>query len=267
MFPLAGSSLPTSPETLVEALRAGLAAQSIRAADVSARGEWPQLDALALDLTGTALDALPPFSRPSADSSGRFSVKEFTLRAVPAHFRGAPLEFEISARDAAFALAPADAPITASLTEVAAGSVSVQIALAALEQLVHRLAADAAREHGVDIKQTRLSLSARGPRAISLVAEVTAKAFIATATVTISGDAEIDEQLVARLSNLRFGGEGMIANLAGGVIRPVLAQLEGKTLPLMNFTGADLPLRDVQVTVGDTLRIAAQFGSRNELAE
>ncbi len=259
MFPLAGAALPTSPEMLVEAMRAGLAAHGIHPANLAAAGAWPQLDALAFDLTGTSLEAAQSLPHPGTGRDGGFSAAEFTLRAAPAQFRDMPVEIAISGRDARFVFAPDDVAPAILLTGAADGEVSVAMALPALEQLLHRLAADAAREHGVEVRQTRLKITQRGPRAISLDAEVTAKAFIATATVTISGDADLDEQLVARLSNLRMGGEGMIANLAGGVIRPVLARLEGKELPLLGLTG-DLKLRDVQVEVGEMLRIAAQFG-------
>ena len=81
------------------------------------------------------------------------------------------------------------------------------------------------------------------------------------ATVTLSGDVDLDEQLTARLSNLRFSGDGMVANLAGGFIRPKLATLEGRTFPLMSFALGEITLRDVQLQAGETLRLSAQFGS------
>jgi len=260
MLPLTGSSPPTSPETLAEALRAGLAAHGLIAASVSASGEWPQLDALAIDLTGALIDTTPALPHPDAGRTGNFSAKTFTLHAAPALVRGAPLDLEISGLAATFALAPAGAESVALLTGAAEGNVILQIPHGALEQLIHRLASEAAREHGVEIKQTRVTLTSRGPRAVSIVAEVTAKAFIATATVTLSGEAELDDQFVARLSNLRFSGEGMIANLAGSVIRPVLTKLEGRTFPLLDFIGGEFALRDVRLEVGESLRLVAQFG-------
>jgi hypothetical protein len=260
MLPLAGSALPTSSQTLAEAVRTGLAAHGIAAAEVAARGDWPALDTFAIDLTGASLATKPSFPRQAAEIADRFSVREFSLRAAPAQIRDVPVTLDLTGHQATFSLARADAEGSLRLSGATEGHVAVQITREALEQLVHQLASDAAKQHGVQIKQTRLTVTSRGPRAVSIAAEVTAKAFIATATVTISGDADVDENFVARLSNLRFGGEGMIANLAAGAIRPTLAALEGRTFPLLSLAGDALRLRDVQVEVGETIRLAAQFG-------
>jgi len=182
--------------------------------------------------------------------------------AAPAELESTPIHVSLQAEDAAFEFAPASSGGQALMIRRAAhGEVTVELARAALEQLVHTLAVEAAGQHGVEVKSTKMSLSARGPRAVSVTADVTAKMFIATATVTLSGDVDLDEQLNARISNLRFTGEGMVANLAGGFIRPQLAKLEGSSFPLMSFALGEISLRDVQLQAGDTLRLSAQFGS------
>jgi hypothetical protein len=53
----------------------------------------------------------------------------------------------------------------------------------------------------------------------------------------------------------------MILKLAAGFARPHLDRLEGRTFPLMTFTPAGLSLRDVEMTVGETLRVSAHFGT------
>jgi hypothetical protein len=67
--------------------------------------------------------------------------------------------------------------------------------------------------------------------------------------------------MTVRLSNLRFSGDGMMANLAGGFIRPKLSALEGRTFPLAGLALGEITLREVQIHAGDTLRVSAQFGS------
>ncbi len=262
MLPLAGSEIPDSPEALAAALRAGLAARGLSARDVTARGAWPALDSLTLDLTGIQISRSQRLELPGEPRTAGFTAAQFELMAAPAELESAPIAVSLRAEQAAFEFAPAaDGQRLLMMKRAVHGEVTIEMARVDLERLLHSLAAEAAREHGVEIKSTRLSVTTRGPRGLSLAAEVIAKMFIATATVTLSGDLDLDEQLTARLSNLQFRGEGMIATLAGGIIRPQLARLEGRTFPLMSFALGEISLRDVQVSAGETLRLSARFGS------
>ena len=190
------------------------------------------------------------------------TVADFALTAAPLEFEKTPIELSLRATQAAFGFAQSAAgePIFA-LMDAAHGDLSLEIRREALETLLHGLAAEAAGAHGVEVKKTRVELTTRSPRELEFRAEVTAKMFIVTAAVTLSGDVTVNDQLEARVSNLRFSGEGMIANAAGGFIRPQLEKLEGRTFPLMAFSLGSLQLRDLQVRGGDSLRLTAQFGA------
>jgi hypothetical protein len=262
MLPLAGSPIPDSSEALADALRRGFAARDVVAREVTAQGPWPALDLLQIDLTGAKITRDQRLDASAGTKAGGFTVKRFELVAAPGEFEATPITAAIHADDATFEIACADeANSLLQLRRAAHGEVTVEVARADLERLLLALAAQAAGEHGVEIKAVQLSFSSRGPRAISVKADVTAKMFIATATVALSGDLEVDDQLIARLSSLRFIGEGMVANLAGGFIRPQLAKLEGRAFPLMSFSLGEITLRDVQLDAGETLRLAAKFAS------
>jgi hypothetical protein len=262
MFPLAGPQIPDSPEALAEALQRGLAARNLPAREVTAQGAWPTLDLLRLDLTGVQISR-SQLPGPAGERRGDgFTTARFELVAAPGELESTPVHVSLQADDAAFDFASGGEGESMLLIKRAVkGEVKVEVARADVERLIHSLASAAASQHGVDIKSVKVSFTSRGPRAVSVNADVTAKMFIATATVTLSGDVDLDEQLNARLSNLRFSGDGMVANLAGGFIRPQLAKLEGRTFPLMSFALGEITLRDVHLQAGETLRLTAQFGS------
>ncbi|HYR59363.1 MAG TPA: hypothetical protein VEO95_12070 [Chthoniobacteraceae bacterium] len=262
MLPLAGSEIPASPDALAAALKDGLAARGLAARDVTARGAWPALDSLRLDLTGSQISRSQRFAFAEKTRAGGFTAAQFELVAAPAELESAPVHVSLRAEQCAFEFAPAaNGELLVVIRHAAHGHVAIEMARVDFERLLHSLAAEAARERGVDVKSTKIQVSSRGPRAISVSAEVTAKMFIATTTMMLGGDLDIDEHFNARLSNLQFRGDGMIGNIAGAIIRPQLAQLEGRTLPLMSFALGEISLRDVQLDAGEPLRLSAQFGS------
>jgi hypothetical protein len=262
MLPLAGPPVPDSTESLAEALRDGLAHYSIGAREVAASGPWPMLEALRLDFTGLSLSRALRLPVVKTPGEARIKVGDFSLIAAPLHFEDTPIDLSLRATQAAFGFSEAaDGTQVLALTDADHGDLALEVSRGALETLLHSLAAGAASEHGVDVKKTRIELTARGPRELSFKAEVTAKMFIVTAAITLTGDLAIDDQLNARLSNLRFSGEGVIANAAGGFIRPRLEKLEGRSFPLMAFSLGSIKLRDLQLHGGDSLRLTAQFGS------
>ena len=261
MLPLAGPQIPESSEALAAALREGLAAHGLPAREVTAQGAWPALDLLRLDLTGAKITRSQLPGSPGGQRLGGFKAARFELVAKPIELESTPVQISVHADDASFKLASTSEGELLLIERAARGEVTVEVARVEVERLIHSFASAAAKEHGVDIKSVKVSFTSRGPRAVSVKAEVTAKMFIATATVALSGDVDLDDQLNARLSNLCFDGDGMVANLAGGFIRPQLAKFEGRTFPLMSFALGEITLRDVQLLPGETLRLSAQFAS------
>ena len=78
--------------------------------------------------------------------------------------------------------------------------------------------------------------------------------------VTFAGRLDVDDRLVATLSELNVAGEGMMIALAVNMIRGRLAAFEGKEFPLTTFAVGGVRLRDVQLQVGDELAVTAAFG-------
>jgi len=80
--------------------------------------------------------------------------------------------------------------------------------------------------------------------------------------VHLRGKIDIDDGLIATLSNLACGGEGMIGSMAAAMINTQLKANEGKKIPLMAFSMGDVSLHDVKIAVTDVVEVTAEFGRK-----
>ena len=261
MLPLAAEKFPATPDELAAALTAGFAARGVAVEKVSAEGE--ALDALAVLTVGLAgakfTRGFRVASTPVADAAA-VVVERLEIVGAPVDFEGTPLEVRVEAVDAELRFAGVSGDGALVLAAAAGGSVALRVAHAALENLLHGLAKDAAEKQGVEVKKTRLELTARGPRALAFRCAVTAKMFVLSADLSLSGNLDVDEQLNARVSGLTLGGDAMITKLAAGFVRPQLDKLEGRVIPLRALAAGGLPLRDVEISMRDGLEVCAKFG-------
>ena len=260
MLPLAAETFPATPDELAAALTAGFAARDV-AAEVEAKGRaLDALGALRVGLTGKQFTRGFRIVKAPASEAATVRAERVEVSGAPLDFEGTPLTMRIEATDAElrFAGTPADGALV--LAGAASGSISLAVAHAALEALLHQLAKGAAEKQGLEVKKTTLELTARGPRALAFRCAVTAKMFVLSADLSLSGSLDVDEQLNARLSGLTLGGDAMITKLAASFVRPHLDKLEGRVFPLLALAPDGLPLRDVEIAAHDGLEIRAKFG-------
>jgi hypothetical protein len=263
MLPLSGKTFPCTSRRLVSALKRGLGAEGLDARSVEANGgEFPIIDSLLLDLSDASVtrDVRIPPTNP-ADGVGGIEAGKFELRAEPLYMEKAPFEVRIQASHAVFAFAGKPNHGALVLKDAREGSVSIAAAMKDLEALFHRLAVEAAEKQGAEVLATSVHLENQGPRSLTFRAEATAKMFFMTATLTLSGQLDVDAGLNARFSNLSLTGDGMIIKMASGFVRPKLDRLESRVIPLFAFSLGDLRLRHVEVSATKTLLIRAAFGS------
>ncbi|MEI9894389.1 MAG: hypothetical protein WDN28_11030 [Chthoniobacter sp.] len=261
MLPISGETFPVTAEELAAALERGFGAGGIASPTITAEGPYPQLAKLSIDLTGAQLtrdDRLRSFGGASA---GTVTVGHFEMFGEPLYFEKAPVAAWLVGESVQMRIT--GEPLVGSLVLESAvgGKVSVEVTIQALESLLQSVAAEAATKQGIEVKKTKLTLQQEGPRAVSFRAEVTAKVFIMSAALALTGRLEIDDEFNARLSALGLDGDAMVTNLAGSFLRPRLQQLEGRVFPLFAFLPAGLNLRDIQVSVAPALHVQAQFGS------
>ena len=261
MLPLAAEKFPATPEALAAALTGGFAARGVAVTGVCAEGAaLGALTALRVELTGARFTrGFRVSARPAAEAA-TVMAERLEIIGAPLDFEGTPLEVRVEAERAElrFAGEPADGALV--LAEAAGGCVSLAVTHGALEALLHRLAREAAEKQGVEIKKTKLELTARGPRALSFRCAVTAKMFVMSADLSLNGHLEVDEQLNARVSGLTLGGDAMITKLAAGFVRPQLDKLEGRVFPLLALAPGEWKLRDVEIAARDGLEVRAKFG-------
>lgn len=262
MLPLASEKFPASPDELASALQRGLAARGVTAPSVAAEGATlAALVALRIDLTGAAFTRGFRVSSSPADEPAMARAGRLEITGEPLEFEGTPLRLRVEATDAEFRFAgqPGDGALV--MAGASAGSLRLAVGLSALEALAHRLAWAAAAKQGLEIKQTKVELTPRGPRALSFRCTVTAKVFVMTADLSLHGNLDLDEHLTARLSGLTLGGDAMITKLAAGFAKPHLDKLEGRCFPLPLPGPGGLQLRDVEIATQDGLEIRAKFGT------
>ena len=71
-----------------------------------------------------------------------------------------------------------------------------------------------------------------------------------------------DDALVAKVSNLACDGEGMMGNMAAGMIQGALRAQEGRKFSLTSFSLGGLALKDVKISTANGLSITAEVGKK-----
>jgi hypothetical protein len=255
MLPIAGDQQPANATQLADALRRGLEQQGITAR-VTADGTWPALSSLAIQLSRVARPT--PLQKASADTA--FTIAQFEVTGAPVDVEGIPATVRAQFSNLACGFGRvADGPLQLVVQSAGAGQLQVEAATSEIEQGIHRIVSELAGNQGATVKSTQLNIIALTPRSVKFEVSCTAKVFIATTTLTAVGQLEIDDQLNARLSNLGVMGEGMIANMAQGMIQPRLAEWNGRVIPLGDYIAAGLKVSDLQITTGEKVRLEATF--------
>ena len=262
MLPLTGPRFPESVEELAVALHAGLAGIDISPRELAISGEWPRVKNLSIDLTGARISRTTPMPKKSAKTRTTIFVENLALSAAPVFFEDAPVHVRLHANETECRVA-GDSPDESSLhlLNTKNGSVMIEAQRADLETALKKFAHTFLAKQGAELKSAQLELLERSPRVLAFRAEITAKAFVMTARVEVTGQLEIDEQLNLRVRELATTGHGVIATLATGFLRPRFAEIEKRSIPLAAYPFAGVALRDVRISGGNALRIDAQFGA------
>lgn len=227
---------------------------------------YPHLETLNISLEGARLpDQPPPVPSVNRPSVPALVVDTFRVHGAGMQIGPAAVDFNLTAHDLQLYQAnDRKGRIVLLLHNASEGIIETSIAISALEALIAEVARAEAGKHGVNIDSVQLSLSSRGPRSLSVKVSVRAKKLFVSASVHITGQLDLDEQLTAKISGLDCVGQGAIASVACGVLKPHLQKLDGREFPLISLPFGEIRLRDVRIAVDEKLSVTAEFGSARE---
>jgi hypothetical protein len=77
----------------------------------------------------------------------------------------------------------------------------------------------------------------------------------------LTAQIEIDPDMNARTSKLTCHGEGPWGALIAAFLGPAMRKYDGQVKPLVNFPTEGLAMRNVHMTMDDTLRVSFDFGT------
>jgi len=265
-FPLAGRLPLNSGENFVSELIGGYAARvalpSTRPS-VVAQGRFPHLDSLNINLSdGTIRTSIRPTSLKSVHKMESVAtVKSFSYVACPLHDEDASENLKITASDAKLELIRGRGEKEVLvMTDARQGEAQFYVSLADLRTLVRDAAGDSGGRVIFFVRDTELTMTSENPRSLQATLEIRGFWLLIPTQITLSGRLDVDQNFNAKLSSLSCTGTEAGGPLLAGFINNSLKKYEGKTMPLAAFPGDHLKMRDLHISVDDTLHIDAEFG-------
>ncbi len=265
MIPLFRNQLPASKAELSEALNDALKRfikKDGAIVTVYAR-VFPYLDEIALDLDGATIqDSLPSLAKATGESKAFCEAAALAVAGKNVSVSGLPFNLQLSAREIVLHSGRDEKGDAVLIPKsVRSGQITLSATQLDLEKAVRELAQKEGARHGLTIEDARIALRARGARSISADIHLRARKLLFRTEIDISGQMAIDDSFVARISNLKCRGSGAIGSVACGVLQPHLEKLEGRSFSLLTLPFSDATLRDLRITVADTVELTADFGA------
>ena len=263
VIPLNRKQFPSSKSELFQALEEAahrFIPKTGEIVDLRSR-VFPYIDEIAVNADGTHFDQPPPpLTTPQGETTHVFEAANLKISARDIFIRDLPVSGRLEAHDLDLHRGQdenGDAMLI--IHRVHDGTLSISATQIDLEQAITKIAR--AQGRGISVEQVRLAMRARGPRSIAFDVQIHAKKLLFRARIDISGQIDIDEKLVMRASNLKCKSDGGIGSIACTALEPVFRDVESKPFALGSLPLGEIEIRDVRVTVADTVEITADFGS------
>jgi hypothetical protein len=265
MFPLFTATLPPSASDLEGLLNESLQRIFVTESDPVAIREhsYPQLEAISISLDGARLRADPP--QPpviSGKTSAALEIGQFTLSASPLLLGPAAVELALAARQVRLWQGKdSNGQIVLTLQSAADGKIDLSASKTDLEALASKLARDQGSKQGITIEGVQLKLLQKSARSLAVEVRLVARKLFLSASIRVTAQLDLDDQLCLRISGLNCTGDGAIATLVCGVLKPYLQKIDGREFPLLSLPLGEIRLRDIRLVVDDKLSVTAEFGS------
>lgn len=269
MFPLTGKSFPNSSDELAESIRAALAdviSLPSNGSVVTVKGgSYPVVRNLKVNLDGATITAAEPPARPKPAGKREpgIEVDQLEVGGHPIKYEQNKLDLTLKAQNVRFDFArDKKGRALLVLTSARDGHVQAKISKADIRALVTSIAREVAKQQKIQIQDLELDLVAHGSRSLAADVRIKAKKLLMTGVIRIKGRVDVDDELVATLSDLRAEGEGVVGSLASGIVEHHLKPHEGRRIPLVAFSLGDVALRDLKIAVKNDVQVSAEFGNR-----
>ncbi len=265
MFPLSTATFPSSVADLKNLLNRALEQTFTFETDpVSLRdASYPHLEEVRVSLDGARLRANAP--RPpviSGEISPALEIDQFALNASPLFLGPARVNLSASAREVQLGQGKdLNGQIVLSLDTMVSGQMDISISHADLEAVIIELAQSKGARQGITIDNLQLKLQEKSPRSVSAEVHFRVRKVFLAASIRVTGQLELDDELNLKISGLACSGDGGMATLVCGILKPSLEKIDGRAFPLMSLPLGKVQLRDVRLAVGDDLTVRAEFGS------
>ena len=129
----------------------------------------------------------------------------------------------------------------------AGAAVEIVLSQSDLQDILSRVVVSKVSENGGTASPCTLQIQQRDPQSLHIKASTTVKMMMATVQVTLSGDTYCPSKTEVGIRNLTLDtGSGMFSSMAGGMIRPRIAEYEGKSFSLAEFTGMPIQITQIQ---------------------
>jgi hypothetical protein len=262
MFILNTTEIPTTLPALASALEQSLrnwiqlpASSNV----ITSTGSLPALTDVTIDISKGQIEAVP-FEPPAGSVVPGPTIQSFRVIGRPLLISSIPVQLDLTATKAAFAYARSpDQKLIATLQDAARGELHIDLLKADLNAAALKFARQFAGDK-VEIKSVDVTLTSSSPTEVNVLLTVTAKKFV-TAIVKVTGQFTIDNEMVATAKGLKATSDGMVGNIAVGILQPHLQKLEGQSIDLFDFSLGNVKLRGIQIQTTTGLQISAAFGS------
>lgn len=266
MFPLSGKTFPQSAQELCAAIQGALCdvLKFPKGSEpVTVSGKFPDLKQLKIDLSGARVSVNEPPSQPTPKGKRLpgVTVDQLQVAGHPIIYEQSRADLEVKARGLVFDYAhDQQGNAMLVLTQATDGHVDVKVGKSDIQSMLTALASAAAKQQGVTIQDLQVSLESGGPRSIAADVTIKAKKLVMSGTVHVQGKADVDDDMVATLSDLSCTGEGMIGTMAAAFLQGKLKGYNGTRFPLMAFSLGDVALRDLKISTKGAVHVTADFG-------
>jgi hypothetical protein len=264
MIPLGRKKLPSSRDELAQALDGALRRYVSKSGPlvVIRSRVFPYVDEIRINLDGAKFYSPPPLAKVEGETTPAFEAALVTVGGRNISIRGVPIDLRVEMRNVVFHKGTdANGDAVLVIHRAREEQLVVSAAQLDLEEAIARIGGDKARLYGIELEQVRLAMRGRSRRSLAADIQIWVKKFFTRAKIDVYAQLDVNDEFVAKISQLKCKGDGKLGSFACATLQPFFARTTEKSFPLKSIPLGQIQLRDVHVAVADTVEVTIDFGS------